>query len=79
MNSIFHIRVLSGALSGCAEDGIRIHIAPGVYRVHYDDDTLEFIDADPRMRGTVTVDLREYGEIGAFPDELAPNAPIEIV
>ncbi|VXC97635.1 hypothetical protein BURKHO8Y_70203 [Burkholderia sp. 8Y] len=79
MNAIFHLRVVSGALSGCAEDGIRIHIAPGIYRVHHENDTLEFVDADPRMRGTVSVDLREYGEIGAFPDELTRNGLTEIV
>ncbi|WP_244850423.1 MULTISPECIES: hypothetical protein [unclassified Caballeronia] len=79
MNALFHIRVLTDALSGCAEDGIRIHIAPGVYEAHQEDDTLVFVDADPRMRGSVSVDLCEYLETTIFPEELARKGLIEIV
>ncbi|WP_250474888.1 hypothetical protein [Caballeronia sp. GAFFF1] len=79
MNALFHIRVLKDALSGCAEDGIRMHIAPGLYEVHQEDDTLVFVDADPRMRGTVSVDLHEYLETTVFPEELARKGLIEII
>ncbi len=79
VNALFHIRVLTDALSGCAEDGIRIHIAPGVYEAHQEDDTLVFVDADPRMRGSVSVDLCEYLETTIFPEELARKGLIEIV
>ncbi|MDR5856514.1 hypothetical protein P9239_22795 [Caballeronia sp. LZ062] len=79
MNSCFHIRVLSGALSGCAEDGIRIQIAPGIYQAYREDDTLTFVDADPRMCGTVTVDLREYADFSPIPDDLTSNGLIEIL
>jgi hypothetical protein len=76
---VFNVRVLFEPLVGCAEDGISIDIRPGVYKAHHEGNTLVFLDADPRMRGTVTVDLGDYVDIGIFPDELPRNSRIQII
>lgn len=77
--TIYNVRVRRGPLSGKADDGARINIVPGVYQVNHDGDTLVFADADKRTGGNVTVDLRDYAEVGSFPDAILPNTQIEVV
>ena len=76
--AIVNVRVRRGPFSGVAADGARINIVPGVHQVDHDGDTLVFADADRRTRGNVTVDLRDYPEIGSFPDLIEPNTQIEL-
>jgi len=76
--AIFNVRVRRGPFSGMAADGTRINILPGVYQVDHEVDILAFADADKRTRGNVTVDLRDYPEIGSFPDLIEPNTQIEL-
>lgn len=75
---LFNVRVRCGPLSGHADDGTRINLLPGTYTVKHEGHTLTFADADRRTGGTVVVDLRDYGEVGTFPDDIASNSQIEI-
>ncbi|MEX3900963.1 MULTISPECIES: hypothetical protein [Paraburkholderia] len=76
--AIVNVRVRRGPLSGRAEDGARLNIVAGVYQANHDGDLLVFADADKRTGGTITVDLRDYPEIGSFPDSIEPNSQIEL-
>jgi len=77
--TVINVRVRRGPFSGIAANGARINIVPGVYQADHDGDSLTFADADRRTNGTVTVDLRDYPEIGEFPEAIAPNTQIELV
>jgi hypothetical protein len=72
-------RVRRGPFSGIAADGARANIIPGVYQVDHDANTRTFSDADRRISGTVTVDFRDYAEIGAFPEALGRTTRVELV
>ncbi len=73
----FCVRVRRGPFSGTANDGLRLNIAPGIYQANHNGDKLVFADADKRTGG-VTVDLRDYPEIGSFPDAIEANTQIEL-
>lgn len=76
--AVLNVRVRRGPFSGVAEDGARLNILPGVYQADHEGETLVFADADRRTGGNVTVNLRDYPELGAFPGALEPNAQIEL-
>lgn len=76
--AIFNVRVRRGPFSGLSEYGARLNIVPGVYEVNHEDDALTFAAADRRTGGSITVDLRDYPEIGSFPDLIQPNTQIEL-
>ncbi|MEX3671410.1 hypothetical protein AB3X82_24785 [Paraburkholderia phenoliruptrix] len=75
----FNVRVRRGPFSGMASDGVRLNIVPGIYSVDHNDNTLVFARADTRTGGNIVVDLRDYIEIGVFPDDISVNSQIEIV
>ncbi|WP_129572231.1 hypothetical protein [Caballeronia glathei] len=55
-----------------------VTIVPGTYTVDHRGNDLRFIDpSDPE--GRIYVDLRDHPESGTFPDDVAPDSPIEIV
>ncbi|UZF35885.1 hypothetical protein [Ralstonia pseudosolanacearum] len=75
----FSVRVRRGPFSGIANDGVRLPIVPGIYQANQDGHKLVFAEADKRTGGgNVTVDLRDYPEIGSFPDAIEANTQIEL-
>jgi hypothetical protein len=70
----YRVRVRLEELSGFAQDGVRATIRRGEYLVDHDTrfgrNTLVFRDAD-RRGGDLTVELRDYAELGTFPNDLA--------
>ncbi|SAK70298.1 hypothetical protein AWB82_04208 [Caballeronia glebae] len=76
--AIINLRVRRGPFSGRAEDGARLNIVAGVYQADHDGDSLVFAGADKRTGGTITVNLRDYPDIGSFPDSIEPNSQIEL-
>jgi hypothetical protein len=76
--AIINVRVRRGPFSGKAEDGSRLNIVAGVYQADHVGDSLVLAAADKRTGGTITVDLRDYPEIGSFPDSIEPNSQIEL-
>lgn len=76
--AIVNVRVRRGPLSGRAEDGARLNIVAGVYQVDYEGNVLVFAGADKRTGGRITVDLRDYPEVGSFPDSIEPYSQIEL-
>lgn len=77
--SIFRVRVKHGPFSGKASDGTRLNILPGLYQVRADRPDLVFEGADTRNGGSLIVDMRDYPEIGEFPDAIQPHTQIELV
>ena len=75
----YHVHVRLEALSGFAHDGVRATIDLGDYLVDHDTrfgrNSLVFRDAD-RRGGDLTVELRDYAELGTFPNDLA-GTPLE--
>jgi len=65
-------------LSGKAADGARLNILPGQYQVREEGPDLVFEGADNRNGGGIVVDVRDYPEIGDFPDVIHQDAQIEI-
>lgn len=77
--AVISVRVRRGPFSGIAADGARVNIVLGVYQADHDANTRTFSDADRRTSGTVTVDLRDYPEIGAFPEAIGGISQVELV
>ncbi|MCI1003281.1 hypothetical protein [Herbaspirillum sp. C7C8] len=76
--SFFYVRVKRGPFSGKAADGVRLNILPGEYEVIEDGPDLVFLGADTRNGGNV-VDMRDYPEIGDFPEALGQHSQIVLV
>lgn len=76
--AIFNVRVKRGPFSGKAADGARLNILPGQYQVREDGPDLVFEGADTRNGGNILVDMRDYPEVGDFPDAIQPNTQIEL-
>jgi len=74
-----HVRVKRGPFSGMASDGARLNILPGQYLVREDGLNLVFEGADGRNGGNIVVDMRDYPEIGEFPEAIQPNTQIELI
>jgi hypothetical protein len=70
----YRVQVHREPLSGYAQDGVRLSVVPGEYLVDHDARfgrmRLIFRDADPRG-GDLSVELRDYVELEAFPQNLA--------
>jgi len=69
----YRVRVRLEELSGFAADGVRATIQRGEYLVDHDTrfgrNSLVFRNAD-RRGGDLTVELRDYPELGMFPNDL---------
>lgn len=76
--AILSVRVRRGPFSGIAADGVRLNVLPGVYQANHEGDTLVLANADRRTGGNLTVNLRDYPELGAFPDAIEPNTQLEL-
>lgn len=74
----FKIKVRRGPFSGLARDKFRLEILPGEYNVTRNDHMLIFHGADTRNGGDLSVDLKDYPELGNFPN-VNPHQQIEVL
>lgn len=75
----FIVSVKRSPFSGIGADGARLNLLPGQYQVREDGPFLVFEGADSRNGGSLMVNMRDYPEIGIFPDAIHPNTQIELV